>query len=105
MYRYGVGVIATRRIPKGIDPFKLASGKACADSESRTFCYNSTELRSMPPSTRKIMMDFIVDPWADGTTELCVPSLGPASFGVGWFANHEDVNPNVEPYVGALLFL
>eukprot|EP00041_Stephanoeca_diplocostata_P021463 m.500544 g.500544 ORF g.500544 m.500544 type:complete len:213 (+) comp21834_c0_seq12:300-938(+) len=94
----GVGVIAIKDIPKGVDPFALASGKPCSNAEDTAHCYQKSELETLEASTKKVLTDFVGGTTWEKAEEFCIPAMGPNSFGVGWFLNHHTTNYNMEVY-------
>ena len=79
---HGVGVLAIRDIPKGIDPF-------LGDSDHVVWVRRDM-VRRLPPALRRLYTDFAMF-WGE---RLGVPrTLNMLS--VGWYLNHSD-HPNVE---------
>ena len=90
----GVGVIALRDIPSGIDPFGAPNPQL---RERDMFVpMRAAELQRMPPAIRSHAMNFF--PTSDdgrGGVYYTIPANGFAAFDASWYVNHGD-EPNVE---------
>lgn len=84
----GVGVIAIRDIPKGVNPFKIA-GKDCIAYE--TIKVPIEDIRQLNSGVRKLIKDFIVP----GKDFYELPKLGMNNLDIGFYMNHSN-NPNME---------
>ena len=75
--RYGVGVIAIRDIPKGIDPFY-------DDTTAKYLSITPEEVKDQPSEIKKLIKDFC--PLQDG--KYYVPYHGMNSISVAYYLNH-----------------
>jgi len=55
---HGVGVIAIKDIPTGVNPFRLSGNSHLDDA---TFLITKKEFNRLPPETRKLMTNFIAE--------------------------------------------
>ena len=90
----GVGVIALRTIPSGVDPFAGPNQQL----RQRDFFIplQRAELSRLPTAVRDHAMSFFPQLDADTQSDptYCVPANGFAAFDASWYVNHADV-PNV----------
>lgn len=84
----GVGVIAIRDIPKGINPFKVL-GKECTGVKG--IKVNRKEIEKLDGGVRKIVEDFI----APDEGYYSIPRTGLNSLDVSFYMNHSD-KPNMD---------
>lgn len=82
---HGVGVIAIRDIPKGVNPFRLTNDK-CQNYNTKVI--KKEDLDKIHPSVRKMIRDFITE--EDGCYYL--PQLGLNSLDVSFYMNHNKDN-------------
>ena len=91
--KYGVGVIAIRNIPKGVDPF-------FDPTPAKWISVTPKELEGQPDSIKKLINDFC--PLQDG--KYWVPSNGMNSIAVGYYLNHSK-EPNMIAVDGGEAFV
>ena len=82
----GVGVIAIRDIPKGVNPFQTV-GKV----RRPTTDLSTSDVGKLPGAVRKLVTDF-VEPDEDGN--YTIPRQGMATIDTTWYINDSDT-PNV----------
>ena len=80
---HGVGVIAIRRIPQGIDPFT-------GSREYREITFGRNELRSLNPGVRKYIADYC---YFDGD-RILVSEFGLNGLDIPFYVNHS-LRPNI----------
>jgi hypothetical protein len=106
----GVGVIALRDIPRGVDPFATANAHLLARETAVPL--TEREVRALPVAVQEHLLDFFAPmddprPGCSGGQPLRtaeglvygVHACGPTALDVSWFVNHSDA-PNLE-YVPA----
>ena len=85
----GVGVVALRNIPSGIDPF--APPNPQLRGRDIFVPFQAAELARLPTAVREHALNFF--PVADGQQDnpvFAVPANGFASFDASWYVNHAD---------------
>ena len=82
----GVGVIAIRNIPKGINPFKMTKGKCL---KYRSINVTKKDIINLSPDVQKLVTDFI-SPNDDLT--YSIPSNGLNSLDISFYMNHSKNN-------------
>ena len=101
----GVGVVALRDIPSGIDPFRPANAHLCTPEPSVLVTEN--ELDALPALVREHTLDFfapIDDPedakrpfrTQSGARVYGIHACGTAVLDASWFVNHSGEQPNLE---------
>jgi SET domain len=90
---HGVGVIAIRDIPKGINPMEEITPAQFDEVDSKL-------IYSLPGFLRDLVLAMC--PERDGVFD--VPSQGLNSLGVAWYLNHSDA-PNMEERDGEFFSL
>lgn len=81
----GVGVIAIRDIPKGIDPFKTLSKE-----KEEVVELNKDDIKKVDPNVKKILGDFF-----GNLNTYDVLASGPNNINVSFYMNHSDT-PNID---------
>ena len=81
---HGVGVIAVRNIPKGVDPFRTTNRRSY-----RFVNLTAREVNSLPLHSRKLIKDFI-SPEDNGS--YYVPHNGMNGLDVSFYMNHSNDN-------------
>jgi hypothetical protein len=89
----GVGLIAVRNIPKGIDPFKNLF-------DPPTYAFSTDDLKDVPENVRTMVQDYFGK--EDGL--YYIPATGVNPLDILHFINHSDV-PNVETINGGSVFV
>jgi SET domain-containing protein len=84
----GVGVIAIRDIPKGINPFQIA-GQDCIAFETVKIPFS--EVKKLNPGVKKIIKDFI----SPGNDYYELPKMGLNNLEISFYMNHSKT-PNME---------
>ena len=92
----GVGVIALRAIPSGVDPF--AGPNPQLRRRDVFIPLQRAELSRLPIAVREHALSFFPQLDADASKSddpaYCVPATGFAAFDASWYVNHAD-EPNV----------
>jgi len=83
----GVGVIAVKNIPKGVNPFELTNKEVI---DHRLIKITKKELDELPNETKKLIKDFLTPEY--GTGDVYVPYLGMNSLDISFYMNHSDNN-------------
>jgi SET domain-containing protein len=81
----GVGVIAIKDIPKGIDPFKTLSKE-----KEKIIELNKNDIKKVDPNVKKILGDFF-----GNLNTYDVLASGPNNINVSFYMNHSD-KPNID---------
>ena len=81
---HGVGVIAIKDIPKGVDPFKLP-----IFNRNKPIKINKGDYNKLDSSVKKLVADFIAKE-DDGS--FYVPKYGMNSLDISFYMNHSDDN-------------
>ena len=84
----GVGVIAIRTIPKGVDPFKTLAPKNRGDNIVELTQQELTR-RNVHPAVRKIADDFFGHT-ENGTRRYDMLASGPNNINLSFYMNHSD---------------
>ena len=87
----GVGVIAIRDIPKGVNPFNYVKHK-CNYHHSKVVKLHRKEVKYAPPFLQKLIIDFISP---DDKGYYSVPEDGFNSLDISFYMNHSG-KPNVK---------
>lgn len=105
----GVGVIALRDIPHGVDPFTAANAHLL--TYETAVLLTEREVHALPVAVQEHLLDFFApmdDPRPDAAEQLLrtadglvygVHACGPTALDASWFVNHSDA-PNLEYVVG-----
>lgn len=80
----GVGVIAIKNIPEGINPFNTLS--KCKED---IIILNKKDLHKVDKNVKKLIKDFF------GIREYYIISKSPNDMNISYYMNHSD-NPNIE---------
>lgn len=83
----GVGVIAIRDIPKGINPFKTLEEK-----EDEIITVTNKDLRVLHPKVKKIVSDFFGNDDSSGKKVYDILATGPNNINLSFYMNHSDNN-------------
>jgi SET domain-containing protein len=83
----GVGVIAIKDIPKGVNPFKL-NGLKTNPLLTKTIYLNDKELKDVDKATKKILTDF----FHKEDEGVPVPIYGPYIIDISFYLNHSENN-------------
>ncbi len=86
----GIGVIAIRDIPEGVNPFRLPNDKG-NPAHTKSFTLTEKELKQMPRDVVKYIKDFssAIDT-GYGTPKYGIPIYGFNSLDISWYLNHQD---------------
>ena len=84
----GVGVIAIRDIPKGVNPFRVL-GKECTGVKG--IKVKKSEVEKLDKNVKKLVKDFI----APSKDYYSIPRTGLNSLDISFYLNHSD-KPNLD---------
>lgn len=82
----GIGVIAIKDIPKGINPFKNLSKKY-----EKVIYVNDEDIKNINPNVKKILVDFFD---SNKSGEYHVFADGPNNINISYYLNHSN-KPNI----------
>ena len=91
----GVGVVAIRDIPTGIDPFIAPNAQLRGQERSVRLSKEALQ-RCCPPAVYDLVRDFHDDD--DGSPSIGVNACAMVAMDSSWYLNHCDESPNMEPY-------
>ena len=83
----GVGVIAIRDIPKGVDPFKTLSKE-----DENIIELDKDDIKKVDPNVKKIISDFFGN---SNSKRFDILASGPNNINVSFYMNHSD-KPNID---------
>jgi SpoVK/Ycf46/Vps4 family AAA+-type ATPase len=83
----GVGVIAIKDIPNGIDPFKNLSSR-----KEKIIILNKNDLQGIDKNVKKVLRDFFD---SNNSNEFHILSEGPNFINISYYLNHSN-NPNID---------
>ena len=83
----GVGVIAIRDIPKGVDPFKTLSKE-----DENVIELDKDDIKKVDPNVKKIISDFFGN---SNSKRFDILASGPNNINVSFYMNHSD-KPNID---------
>ena len=83
----GVGVIAIKDIPKGIDPFKTLSKEV-----ENVIELDKDDIKKVDPNVKKIISDFFGN---SNSKRFDILASGPNNINVSFYMNHSD-KPNID---------
>ncbi len=86
---HGIGVVAIKDIPKGVNPFELTGGKCGSDKIIKV---HKDDIEKINPNVKKMMDDFL---GADENGYYDVPKNGLNDMNVSFYMNHSD-KANIE---------
>ena len=87
----GVGVLAIKKIPLGVDPFKI-SGRN--NNKTKHMKIKKSELSNVDKSVMKMINDFI---YKEPDNSYYIPVMGMNSLNITFYLNHSK-NPNLTIY-------
>ncbi|MEK7070361.1 MAG: SET domain-containing protein [Patescibacteria group bacterium] len=90
---HGIGIIAIRDIPKGINPFKSFYEESYEE-------FTDDELVGLPPEVRKLIHDYC----AEENDSVWIPKFGFNQVHILHYINHS-TNPNVIPVDDSDIFI
>lgn len=82
---HGVGIIAVKNIPKGVDPFQFPGSKC---RKYNMVEVPKKEVEKLDPGVKKMIKDFFTED--DGFYDL--PQYGLNSLDISFYMNHSDKN-------------
>jgi hypothetical protein len=88
----GIGVIAIKDIPKGVNPFKWAGN---AKREDQIIYISEQDLSQFNPNVQKLVTDFFFPEIKNGKKYFPVTVFGINSIDSSFYLNHSDT-PNVD---------
>jgi SET domain-containing protein len=83
----GVGVIAIKNIPKGINPFKTLSTE-----KEKIIELNTNDIKKVDNQVKKILNDFF---GSDKKNRYDILASGPNNINISFYMNHSD-KPNID---------
>jgi hypothetical protein len=83
---HGVGVIAIKTIPKGVDPFRITGNRSI---NYKCIAVSQKEINSLNPTVKKLVTDFI---HVDENNMYFIPYYGMNSIDITFYMNHSKNN-------------